>query len=185
MGRLASFSVTPVETCPNHSHCAAKCYALKAYKAYPATKLAYDRNTDLARNNIPELKRQLQEFLTTYKKDYFRIHVAGDFFSQSYLNMWIEVITEFPNINFLAFTKAFTLDYSEKPDNLQILFSTFDTMPKGTDKKLYEKYKFQIARAGEVNPDPDNYKECPGSCETCKSCWHANENKHNIFFHYH
>ncbi len=182
VGKIASFSLTPIVTCPNHKWCSAKCYALKAYRAYPNTKAAYDRNTDMAQNNLPELKAQLKTFLTAYKRNYFRLHVSGDFFSQAYLDMWIEVIEEYPDINFLAFTKAFTLNYSEKPDNLEILFSTFDTMPSRTDDKLTAKYGFQVALAGKNNP---GYHECPGSCETCKTCWHASEENTNIFFHYH
>ncbi len=96
--------------------------------------------------------------------------------------MWFEVISLFPHINFLAYTKAYSLNYSGKPDNLEILISTFETMPKGTDEKLKKKFGFQIALAGENNP---GYFECPGSCETCKTCWHASERKTNIFFHYH
>jgi len=183
VGKIASFSLTPVVTCPNHKWCKDKCYALKAYRMYPNTKTAYDRNTELAKNNLPELKSQLIKFLKDYKKEYFRIHVAGDFFSQDYLDMWFEVVKIFKNMKFLAFTKAYSLKYDSKPDNLEILLSTFDTMPKDTDEKLEKKYGFKVALAG--SKAPKNYHDCPGNCETCKTCWHATEQNTNIFFHYH
>lgn len=182
---IASFSLPPVESCPNHSFCAVKCYARKAYRAYPNTTKAYDRNFRVAKENLDNLKQQLLDYLKNYKRQYFRIHVSGDFYSQKYLNMWIEICKENPDIRFMSFTKCYSLDYSNKPDNLEIIFSTFDNMPKGTSDKIKKKYNKPIALAGESNPEKNYYLKCIDDCGACKSCWHLSENGKGVFFEYH
>ena len=181
---ISSFSLPPVKSCLNHKHCAAKCYARKAYQAYPNTTKAYDRNFEIAKDlNI--LKTQLRNYLDGYKRPYFRIHVSGDFFSQEYLNMWLNIVSEYPNIRFLAFTKVYWFDYSKKPGNLEIVLSTFDSMPDSTDSKLRKKYKLPIALAGQENPNRKKYIACTGDCSVCKSCWHLSEKRKDVFFKYH
>jgi hypothetical protein len=34
-----------------------------------------------------------------------RIHATGDFYSQSYLNKWIEIAAALPSVDFYAYTK--------------------------------------------------------------------------------
>ena len=182
---ISSFSLTPIKSCVNFKYCSKKCYALKAYKAYPNTKKAYDRNFRIAKDNLKELKKQLINYLRDYKQNYFRIHVAGDFFSQEYLDMWKEICKEFINIKFLAYTKAYNLKFTNKSENLEIVFSTFDTMEKNIDELLMNKFKMPIARAGTENPDKEKYLSCAYNCSICKYCWHLSELKKNVFFKYH
>jgi hypothetical protein len=182
---IASFSLPPVQSCLNHKHCALKCYAQKAYKAYPNVKKAYNRNYQIVKNDLDDFKSQMMEFLDSYEKQYFRIHVSGDFFSQEYLDTWLEICAKYPNIRFLAFTKSYWLKYENKTGNLSIVFSTFDTMPENTDNKLSEKYGFPIARAGAINPASEKYIDCLDDCSKCKSCWHLSETGNNVFFKYH
>lgn len=182
---IASFSLPPVESCLFHKYCADKCYAKKAYKAYPNTKNAYDRNFRIVKENPDEFKKQIVEFLNNYPRKYFRIHVSGDYYSQAYLNMWIEIAKQFPNIHFMSFTKCYSFDYSGKPDNMEVIFSTFDNMPKGTSNRIREKYNKPIAHAGELNPDEKYYNNCVDDCSQCKVCWHLSDEGRGVFFHYH
>lgn len=48
---------------------------------YPNVRKAWDDNYKLAKRNPDKLFGDLDEFLAKTKKKYFRIHVAGDFFS--------------------------------------------------------------------------------------------------------
>jgi hypothetical protein len=182
---ISSFSLPPVASCLFHTYCSDKCYAKKAYRAYPNTKNAYDRNFRVAKENLENLKKQLMEYLRSYNGDYFRIHVSGDYYSQEYLNMWIEVCKENPNIHFMSFTKCYTFDYDGKPDNMEVIFSTFDSMPSGTSDKIRNKYNKPIAHAGDSNPDESYYNNCADDCSQCKICWNLSENNRGVFFHYH
>ena len=182
---ISSFSLPPVISCIFHTYCADKCYARKAYRAYPNTKNAYDRNFRVAKENLENLKEQLIEYLRSYNGNYFRIHVSGDFYSQEYLNMWIEICKQYPKIHFMAFTKCYTFDYDGKPDNMEVIFSTFESMPAGTSDKIRNKYNRPIAFAGESNPDKAYYNECADDCSQCKVCWHLSDDSKGVFFHYH
>jgi hypothetical protein len=182
---IASFSLPPIFSCPFHKYCSDKCYARKSYRAYPNTKNAYDRNFRIAKENPENLKEQLMENLRSYESEYFRIHVSGDFYSQEYLNMWIETCKQFPDKHFMAFTKCYSSDYEEKPDNMEVIFSTFDNMPAGTSDKIRNKYNRPIAHAGESNPDKSYYNDCPDDCSQCKVCWHLSDESKGVFFHYH
>ena len=133
---ISSFSLSPIASCPFHKYCSDKCYARKAYRAYPNTKNAYDRNFRIAKENPENLKTQLVEEFRSYKGNYFRIHVSGDFYSQEYLDMWKEICKQFPDIQFMSFTKCYTFDYDGKPENMEVIFSTFDSMPTGTSNKI-------------------------------------------------
>lgn len=185
IGHIASFSLPPIESCIFHKYCADKCYAKKAYKAYTNTKNAYNRNYRIAKNNLEDLKNQLVEELRSYKHSYFRIHVSGDFYSQAYLDAWKEICKEFPNINFMAYTKAYTFDYDGMPKNMEVIFSTFDNMPAGTSERLRNKYNRPIALAGNSNPDKDYYNHCIDDCDQCKLCWGLSKTSKGVFFHYH
>lgn len=173
----------------NHKHCAAKCYANKAYRAYPSTKTAWNKNFELAKTDLDGVEAQLTAYLKKYKKTLFRIHVSGDFFSQAYLDMWKRIAETYPAIRFLAYTKVYWLDYSDKPNNLEIVLSTFETMPNALDviEKLSKKYNLPIAHAGQEMPEIENMEfiDCPWDCETCQACWFLSETKSNVFFKYH
>lgn len=56
---------------------------------------------------------------------FFRIHVGGDFFNQSYFNAWAEVAKSIPDVTFYAYTKSvpYMLAYGKLPDNFIITCS--------------------------------------------------------------
>jgi hypothetical protein len=60
-----------------------------------------------------------------------RIHDSGDFYSQSYLDKWIQIANALPGKTFYAYTKALTLDFTQVPANFRITQSVggkFDRM---------------------------------------------------------
>jgi hypothetical protein len=106
---------------------------------------------------------------------YFRIHESGDFYSQEYLNKWKEIARKNPKVKFLAFTKSFTLDFSNLPKNLKIIMSVFpDTdlskVPQG--RRAYAGMKTKKAMF-----------VCSGKCSSCLECWKGS--KKDIYFEMH
>ena len=115
---ILGWSITPVESCLNCGQCAKNCYARFPYRMYPKTKIAWDRNFELAKTGafstlvIDQLNR-------TKKCTAVRIHVAGDFFSREYILNWVEIVKTFPDLKFYGYSKVFEIF----PDELFTLTS--------------------------------------------------------------
>jgi len=100
------FNLPPGRSCLDHKQCYKTCYARKAYRQYPAVKISWNYNLDLAINNPDKLYCLLTEQLKNTKKDKIRIHSSGDYFSQDYLDLWEKIIRNFPDKRFYAYTKS-------------------------------------------------------------------------------
>ena len=192
---INNFSLPPVKSCPNCSFCfqtltnsqgkkiKLECYAMKAYKSKVRQNVrkAWDKNFNIAQENLEKFYDDMVEFLKHTRKTIFRIHVSGDFFSQAYLEKWFEIIRLFPNIRFLTFTKAFSLDFSNKPINLIVYASIMPNMAIPLDFIN----RFNTLQA--FCDIPENYNptiatKCPGSCAKCQFCWSSQK---NVFFAVH
>lgn len=100
------FSLSPVISCLNCKSCASTCYAVKSYRQYPNVKALWDSNLELAREDLGKLRLELSDQLSRTKQTIVRIHQSGDFISQDYIDMWISISIEFPNIMFYGYTKV-------------------------------------------------------------------------------
>ena len=96
--------------------------------------------------------------------------MAGDIISYDYLKMMIRVAEHFPQISFLAFTKAnHTMALLDRalPDNLAVILSAWpgyelvntNNLPvawldDGTDQRI-----------------PPGTPLCSGRCDACDICW--------------
>jgi hypothetical protein len=157
---------------------------MKAFRLYPEARKAWSENFDIAKNNTYQFTKQMREFLRNTKKTYFRIHVSGDFFNQSYLNRWMSFAEEFPHINFMAFTKMFDLDYRGRPKNLKIIWSVMPNMPM-------PKKKGPRAYCGDPEDFPHNKLKivpCPSiesnhkiKCSDCFRCWYLDKGEASLF----
>ena len=174
LGRMINVSMTPIKACGNCKHCARKCYALKAYRMYTDTKIAWDHNFELAKSDpvryFQGIVNALKAKTRRGKGCFFRWHVAGDILSQSYYNDMVRIASMFPLVSFLCFTKMHDLDFSRKPANLQLIASMFPGMPVPT---RYATRKLPIAwmQDGTEKRIPVDAVHCPGSCDNCKLCF--------------
>lgn len=174
---IPTFSLPSGYTCiGSTTFCIRHCYARKAEMAYKTVIPRRYNNyvLSLRADFVPKMIT-----LISSKKllEYFRIHESGDFYSQEYLDKWIQIAKLLPNIKFLAFTKSFMLDFSDVPSNLIIRWSimpdtTTTTVPKSG---LY-------AYAGECQKIQGDGKvfQCTGQCkkDTCTHCWDSNASVH-------
>ena len=107
------WSITPIVSCLNCEQCKKHCYARFPYAFYPATKKAWDRNFELAKSG-EFVQLVIDQIKVARSCKTVRIHVAGDFFSQEYINQWQEIASQFPGINFYSYSKVFNLfDFSK------------------------------------------------------------------------
>jgi len=100
---IAIFNIPEVKTCPGKTlACTQLCYAIKATRQYPKTLLQRKRNLRISISN-QFVDRAIKELKRMRKVDTVRIHEAGDFYSQGYLDKWIVIATNIPKLIFFAF----------------------------------------------------------------------------------
>lgn len=182
IGSIPNWSIIPVRDCPNCKACKHTYYALKAWKQYPGVRKSWTENSKLAH------KLDLSpvvEYLAKRSPKWFRVHVAGDFFSREYLMLWIDIAKRFPGTRFLAFTKAFDIvNGAQVPPNFQLILSAWKGQcPDGVGP---------VAYAGESSDYDGKHGNraskailCPGSCEGCMVCWSLGKAGRDVRFELH
>ena len=184
------WNLPAVTTCPYRtSQCEKLCYAKKAERIYPQVLPCRERNfiesqkTSFSYDMIQSIKAMINKPKNKGKQAYFRIHESGDFYNQEYVNKWIYIASQIPEVQFMAYTKS--VKYFEHimdtiPKNMVIRFSLWeDTDPKS--KKLADKLQLPIYTAFEKH-ELDNivlttaYLKCECDCTVCKKCY-SNECK--------
>ena len=180
LGTIPQFNLTPVKSCLNCSECQKYCYALKSYRQYPSTRAAWDKNLHVCSNDLDTFKHEMRDFLTIYSPKYFRLHSAGDFFSQDYLDAWIQIIKEFPDITFLAYTKSYDyLKFNDIPGNFKLFFSIEPNseMPKEKYHCIKHAYIESDNRINNSFVCPATIKEHKKiTCDKCLRCFNGNKN---------
>ena len=89
-----------------------KCYASSAERFPSVRKSRWDNYNYVRRYGLPDLPKNCF---------HVRIHASGDFFTQTYFDLWLEKCRENPNVKFWAFTKSlrFWIErIREIPENL-------------------------------------------------------------------
>ncbi len=123
------FNLPAIKSCRNCRDCAKTCYARKAEWLYPQVLAFREENLDMALNNLPELYRRLHAQITRkfkrVKDLVVRIHESGDFVTQEYLDRWVRLAQDFPEVHFWAYTKTKDSPYSQA----LLDFTVADSLP--------------------------------------------------------
>ena len=180
LGRIPNISTIPVKDCTNCDLCKKDCYALKAWKQYPAVRNAWKTNSKAFRNDPATAFADLHAYISKKKPKFFRIHVAGDFLNQLHVAGYAKLAYDNPDTKFLAFTKCHDLSYSDIPDNLQIVISMWPGMPI-PDIDLPKAW----VQDGTESRVPDTAIECPGICDDCGMCWQLSKLDRDVVFNSH
>jgi hypothetical protein len=95
---------------------------------YPSVKEAQKRRLRAARSK--NFTSKINEELEKHRVGAVRIHDSGDYFNEKYLDKWIEIAKQNPEITFYSYTKSvhfFKEDYytwkKELPDNFVVTLS--------------------------------------------------------------
>jgi hypothetical protein len=116
-----------MNTCPAALACRAVCYAKQGTYRFKNVVAARRHNLDLSQRAdfadliIADLAALVVK--TSRKRNPYnvvRLHDAGDFYSQDYLNAWAKVAAAYPSVIFYAYTKSVHLNLSVIPANLRI-----------------------------------------------------------------
>lgn len=142
---------TNIKTCPNAGACATVCYARNGTYNFSNVKRRHTQNLEYILEDPQGWFAQMLEEVSKPKMrgKHVRIHDAGDFFSQDYLEMWLRLSRLVPEVTFYCYTKEvsmFKRVLSEGcPSNFKYLFSM-----GGKEDHLIDK---ENDRHAEVFPD--------------------------------
>lgn len=114
-----------IQTCPNAGVCLNFCYASSGNFVFKNVLISHHRNLNFILNFPKDFIQQATKEIQKKKIKILRIHDSGDFFSESYLNIWLQVIEENPNVQFYCYTKNISLFRGLKnaPKNFTYVFS--------------------------------------------------------------
>ena len=107
------------------------CYAGRAQAQYPGANIQAFSNLNLLKKfktseEMANLILKSLKFHNLQNTDLFRIHEAGDFFSQAYFDAWLEVARKMPGTLFYAYTVSLPYWLSRRgqiPRNFKLIAS--------------------------------------------------------------
>jgi hypothetical protein len=132
-----------VDTCPGAGACQTYCYAMKGgYVQWKASSMAQTRVLNFLLNDPEGFKRMMKSELGVATRKYasqgtkvvVRWHDAGDFFSQEYLDVAYDIASDYPDIDFYAYTKMAGVAQAQRPANFKMNFS--QGAKRGEEKKI-------------------------------------------------
>lgn len=82
------------------------CYAQSGNYKYSTTIAYLAIRTWLVWNDVDFLKRAIIAQIKACKIKFVRIHASGDFASDEYIQMWIDIVTKCKNTSFWTYTKV-------------------------------------------------------------------------------
>jgi len=104
-----------------------RCFAASSEAMYPSTRAARWHNMNaLAAAGSRKAMAKLIVASLPEKLKVLRIHVSGDFFSQTYFDAWLDAAAARPDVEFYAYTKSLKFWVSRLPEipaNLRLVAS--------------------------------------------------------------
>lgn len=155
-----SFSIPSGYTCPfaidclskanvktgkitDGKHCRFRCFAASLEGLFPNVRKSRWHNFNLLKGkNVAEMVELIQVSLPKSAK-MIRIHVGGDFFSQTYFDAWLKVAQDNPAIVFYAYTKSvryWVNRHDEVPSNFILTASR-----GGHDDALIDRFNLRFS----------------------------------------
>lgn len=165
-------------TCPMADECVKFCYAKKGAYIWGNVKPAFEKRYELTKTDdfISAMNAEIQ----SKKPDYVRVHDSGDYYSKAYLDKWIKIAKQNPNVRFYSYTNMIEMILNTSlPDNYDIIFSD-----SGKQKHLINPIKhrhtkifsstFALQEAGYIDAS---------SVDLMATKWFNNTNKVGLIFH--
>lgn len=95
-------------TCPAAGACAQVCYARHGTYRWPVVIAKHQRNLTRVLDDLPRWQADMVAELGAARfrgGRFVRVHDAGDFFADDYLEAWLAVARAVPDVTFYAYTK--------------------------------------------------------------------------------
>ena len=175
--------LTPVETCPNHKDCAyddngkGACYAILDTVRFNELFFLQLLYTYLAIVDPVRYCKIIEREIENSGCPFVRIHESGDFFSQTYVDAWMDLIERHPEIEFYTYTKTDNFTFRNL-SNLNIVDSLIWINGKSYinyGSKEYIDWLHELTGIPICPYGKDEIK-CMGKCKACAHC------KHMLFY---
>ena len=100
-----------MNVCPTAGACASFCYARNGTYNFSNVKSKHIKNLEYTLYHPEDFVAEMIEecLKPKMKGKYVRIHDAGDFYSETYLNNWLRIIKACAEVTFYAYTKEVSL----------------------------------------------------------------------------
>ncbi|MDT5029450.1 MAG: hypothetical protein QOE61_5876 [Micromonosporaceae bacterium] len=126
-GRLADGRT--YNTCPSAGICRHLCYALNGTYRWPVVRARHHANLAFVLDDLAGWEHAMTTELgaAKFRSAWIRIHDAGDFLSDDYLNAWLRICRARPEVNFYCYTEEVgrfrRLVEPDRPGNLLWVYS--------------------------------------------------------------
>lgn len=146
------------------------CYSIKSEKRFPNVlkKRIFNYEASKKSSFVEDITIELNKS----KKKVCRLHSSGDFFSQEYIDKWIDIVTKNTNTTFYCYTKRLNkFDFSKlnKLNNINIINSI---TPLGINygnieycNTLVKEYNYKLCPC--ANDTVDKKTKCLVECNYC------------------
>jgi len=109
-------------TCPMADECVKFCYAKKGAYIWSNVQPAFEKRYELSKTD--KFIESMNDEIKRKKPDFVRVHDSGDYYSRSYLNKWIQIAINNPDVKFYSYTNMIQLTKEvQLPDNYDIIYS--------------------------------------------------------------
>lgn len=193
LGRsIAAFSLPALSTCPGKTkYCESVCYATSGFFNFKNVK------GSLANNYTESLKdsfvKDVLSEIKASKATELRIHPSGDFYSEAYINKWIEIVQETPNVRYWVYSRSWSIPELSK--SLKILaeqpnvqfFASVDETTIGIPEKHFR--LASLVKDWELVSS--DFVRCPNlknkniTCDKCTYCFKPSKTKQHVVFKEH
>src|SRR5258708_3809979 len=104
-----SFSIPASETCPGKtSLCDSNCYAQAGYYRFNNMKKGLKEKYEATLKS--DFVEKISTSIKQKKVKYFRIHVAGDFYSAEYTSKWYNIVSLCNDTKFIVYTRSWRIE---------------------------------------------------------------------------
>lgn len=154
------------------------CYALKPQLRFPAVQAYRDRRYEASLQ--PNFVNRITSELTSTRRKFLsvRLHESGEFHSQPYIDKWVLIASQLPDIKFYAFTKRIA-DFD---------FSKLSSLPNFVLINSLHFGKLNYGNQTYLDSLPDTMT-CPSTTTTdtvcgvsCNYCWTKQAQSNGIKF---
>ena len=137
-------------TCPMADECVKFCYAKKGAYVWSNVKPAFEKRYELSKTD--KFIDSMNDEIRRKKPDFVRVHDSGDYYSRAYLNKWIQIAKDNPDVKFYSYTNMVKLIKEvQLPDNYDIIYSD-----SGKQKHLIDEKKDRHTRIFSSSSDLRN-----------------------------
>jgi len=175
----AKVTCTPTSWCLEGRDGEPACYALRGRGLWPSSLKGGTQRLELSKK--PDFVDKVVESINKKQVKYFRLHSSGDFYSNDYVEKWINIAKQCPSTLFRTTTRRRDLTDTIQELNSLPNFIVRESLDTSRTKPKMD-LPFAALSSLKIVKKTDSYG-CQNDCPKCNYyCW---ENSVNVHFKEH